>query len=181
MSYAVDEYSFDLQYNGTIVKNVEKQAVAVLTGVNGTPHSNVRIDFDITGPATPELLAIDSYGAELNIAQIGYWGPVGGFPVGGSFINPTTIRATFPEEGNYTITLKLVDVANANAVITSRTFNLEVFEDQTNIPANTIVPANKIEELPKTGISIFDGMLYVASLGVILCLVAAYLKSRAVR
>ena len=36
---AADEYSFDLQYTGNLVKNVEKDAVVLLTGVGGTLHT----------------------------------------------------------------------------------------------------------------------------------------------
>ena len=93
--FAVDEYSFDMQYTGTIVKNVEKDSVVILTGVNGTLHTNVQIKVDIIGPATPKLLATDTAGVEHDIAQTGYWGPDGGFAVQGEFENKTPIKATF--------------------------------------------------------------------------------------
>lgn len=173
---AVDEYSFDLQYSGTIVKNIEKEAKVLLIGTEGTSYSNVQIKIDITGPAIPELLAIDSLGNEINIAQVGYWGPPSGFPVGGSFTNTTEIKATFPEEGDYTIKLSLVNVANGNAVITSKTFTLQVFEEEAPIVNN--ITNNTIEELPKTGTSIFDFLLYLLGLTLILSLVTIYLRAR---
>lgn len=173
---AVDEYSFDLQYSGTIVKNIEKEAKVLLIGTEGTSYSNVQIKIDITGPAIPELLAIDSLGNEINIAQVGYWGPPSGFPVGGSFTNTTEIKATFPEEGDYTIKLSLVNVANGNALITSKTFTLQVFEEEAPIVNN--ITNNTIEELPKTGTSIFDFLLYLLGLTLILSLVTIYLRAR---
>lgn len=172
--FAVEPYTFDLSYNGSIVKNEEKQAIVVLTGVEGTPYANALIKVKIEGPATPELLATDSLGNQVNIAQTGYWGPVEGFPIGGSFINTTVIKATFPEEGTYTITLSLVDVANNNAVITSKAFTLEVYEDQTPIVNNVVVP----EELPKTGTSVFEYVLYTIGIVLVLSMVGVYLRSR---
>lgn len=171
---AVDEYGFDLQYSGTIVKNIEKNASVVLMGVNATLHTNVQIKVNITGPATPTLLATDTLGIEHDIAQIGYWGPVDGFPVQGNFTNTTPVKATFPEEGSYTITLSLVDLANANNIITSKTFNLEVYEDEAPI-VNT-VNNTMVEELPKTGTSLWEYVIYIGVLTTILAIVGIYLN-----
>lgn len=172
-TYAVDEYTFDLQFNGNVVKNIEKNAVVLLTGVNGTLHNNVQIKVEVTGPATPKLLATDSSGVEHDIAQLGYWGPVSGFQVQGSFINTTPIKATFIEEGSYTIKLSLVDVASANAVISSKTFQIEVYEDETPIVNNTVV-----EELPKTGTSIWEYVLYIGAITIVLTTVGIYFNKR---
>lgn len=174
--FAQNEYSFDLQYTGNIIKNVEKDAVVILKGVSATPHTNVQIKVEITGPATPKLLATDSTGVQHDIAQLGYWGPVGGFAVGGDFENKTPIKATFTEEGSYTIKLSLVDVKNANAVIETRTFNLEVYEDET--PGNNVVTNNMIEELPKTGTSIWEYAAYIITLSVVLWAMGRYLNHK---
>ena len=168
---AADEYSFDLQYTGNIVKNVEKDAVVLLTGVGGTLHTSVQIKVEITGPATPKILATDTTGVEHDIAQTGYWGPVSGFAVQGDFVNKTPIKATFVEEGNYSIKLSLIDLANANAVITTKTFDLQVYED-------TVLENNMIEELPKTGTSIWEYVAYVAILTVVLWAFGMYLNKR---
>lgn len=175
-------YSFDLQYEGTIVKNVEKDANVLLIGDEGPAFTSVQIKVDITGPATPEILATDSNGVEYNIAQIGYWGPPSGFQVQGDFVNTTPIRATFPEEGNYTIKLSLIDLANANAVITTRTFSIEVFEDlpatDNTITNNEIIVDNTVEELPKTGISVLDYVIYTGILTVVLTISIVYIKRK---
>lgn len=173
---AADEYSFDLQYTGNIVKNVEKDAVVLLTGVGGTLHTSVQIKVEITGPALPKLLATDATGVEHDIAQMGYWGPASGFAVQGDFVNKTPIKATFVEEGNYSIKLSLIDLANANAVITTKTFDLQVYEDA--VPENNVVENNMIEELPKTGTSIWEYVAYVAILTVVLWAFGMYLNKR---
>ena len=175
--FAADEYYFDLQYTGTVVKNVEKDANVLLVGVNGTLYSTVQIHVKITGPATPKLLATDSSGVEYDIAQLGYWGPPSGFAVQGDFTNTTPIKATFTEEGSYTIELSLVDLSNSNAVITSKTFTIDVSNEETPITNtnNTIV-----EELPKTGTSIGEFMTYIIILGTVLIVSFIYLNRKKV-
>ena len=184
--FAQDEYSFDLQYTGTIVKNVEKDAVVLLTGVNGTPHTSVQIKVDITGPATPKILATDSAGTEYDIAQLGYWGPPSGFQIGGDFVNRTPIKATFIEEGSYTIKLSLVDLANGNAVITTKTFDIEVYEDVpggnvvSNVIDNAVVEGNTLEELPKTGTSVVEYVMYIIAIVLIISIIGMYINRKRV-
>lgn len=181
---AADEYSFDLQYTGNLVKNVEKDAVVLLTGVGGTLHTSVQIKVEITGPATPKILATDTTGVEHDIAQTGIWGPISGFAVQGDFVNRTPIKATFVEEGNYTIKLSLIDLANGNAVITSKTFDIQVYEDRlldNNVVDNTLenaVDNNMVEELPKTGTSIWEYVAYIAVLTIVLWAFGMYLNKR---
>lgn len=183
--FAQDEYSFDLQYTGTIVKNVEKDGVVLLTGVNGTVYNSVQIKIDITGPATPKILATDSTGTEYDIAQLGYWGPPSGFAVGGDFENKTPIKATFVEEGSYTIKLSLVDIANGNAVITTKTFDIEVYEDVpgenvvSNVIGNAVEENNTLlEELPKTGTSVAEYVMYIVAIVLIISIIGMYLNRR---
>ena len=178
--FAQDEYSFDMQYTGTIVKNVEKDAVVLLTGVNGTPHTSVQIKVDITGPATPKIIATDATGTEYDIAQLGYWGPPSGFQVGGDFVNKTPIKATFIEEGSYTIKLSLVDLANGNAVITTKTFDIEIYEDVLgdNVVANAV--ENTLEELPKTGTSVMEYVMYTIGVVLVISIIGMYLNKRKV-
>ncbi len=83
--YAADEYSFDLKYVGEIIQDEPKDAVVLLTGINGPTYSNVRIKVDITGPATPKLIAKDSEGNDIDVAQTKYWGPPEGFAVARKF------------------------------------------------------------------------------------------------
>lgn len=182
MVFAANGYSFQLQYTGPITKNVQKNASVLLVGSGATAYTNVRIKVDITGPATPTILATDSLGQEIDIAQTGYWGPDSGFAVGGDFTNTTPIKATFPEEGDYTITLSLIDVSNANAVIETSTVQIEVFEDAglnnttENIVDNNIV--NDIEELPKTGRSVIDYAMYIIGLTLVISIGGIYLNYR---
>lgn len=155
----------------------------MLVGVNGTPHNNVQIKVKVTGPATPKLLAKDSNGVEHDIAQIGYWGPSTGFPVQGDFTNTTPIKATFTKEGTYTIELSLIDLTNSNAVITSKTFTIDVLDDQTP-PSNNTTTNNStsnnstVDELPKTGTSIGEFITYFLILGTILAVTIIYFNRK---
>lgn len=183
-SLAADEYSFDLQYTGTVIKNEEKSAKVLLIGKSGTLYSKVRIKVDINGPAKPKLMATDTNNVEHNIAELGYWGPPEGFPVQGDFTNTTPIRATFPEKGKYTITLSLINLEN-DSVITTKAFEVNVTEqalvdNNNNTTNNTInnITNNNIEELPKTGRSIWEYTIYFASVVIILGIVGMYIKSK---
>lgn len=180
-TFAADEYGFELQYDGPIVKNVEKDAKVLLIGVNGTLHTNVRIKIDITGPATPKILATDTTDVEHDIAQTGYWGADTGFAVQGDFTNTTPIKATFIEEGNYQIKLSLIDVTNPDLVYATKTIDIQVFEDApgdiTNEMGNNIVN-NTVEELPKTGTSVVEYTMYIIAIVLVVSIIGIYLNRK---
>lgn len=184
-SYAVDGYSFALEYDGTIKVNEAKNGNVKLIGTNGPTYTNVRIKVDITGPSTPTILAYDSTGVQHDIAQLGYWGPDAGFAVQGTFTNDTPVVATFSKAGDYTIVLSLINVANNNEVIATRSINLTVeadtVQDTTNTITNTVNNVigntvgntttntvsnvvnniinnvdNTVTEIPKTGTGLFE-------------------------
>lgn len=70
---AVDtDYSMDLQYDGNVVAGEEKNANAILN-MGQTVYNKVKITVKVSGPATPTLLATDSLGTEIDIAQTGQW------------------------------------------------------------------------------------------------------------
>ena len=163
ISYAAIDQTihFDISYEGDVKVNTEKNATIILAGDNTPVHTNVRVKVDIEGPATPKILATDSNGTELDIAQLGYWGPDEGFTIGGTFSNETPIRATFTKEGTYTITLTLQDVQNANDILSQKIFTIQVTADEpiVNEVTNEIVN-EPIQELPKTGTSLVEYMIY---------------------
>jgi len=180
---AADEYSFELNYTGDIVINEPKDGRVILRGTNGTTYPRVRIKVDIQGPATPRIMATDSSGVEHDIAQLGYWGPDTGFAVQGTFENVTPIKATFLEEGTYTITLSLINLDANNAIITTKTEVIEVLEDISNVgnvENNTENVENEnIEKLPQTGTSIMEYIIYA---GIITTIIGfGYYKTRKVR
>lgn len=171
ISYAAIDTTihFDISYEGKVKVNEEKSTIIILAG-NETPlHTNVRVKVDIEGPAKPKLLATDSNGTQIDIADWGYWGPESGFAIQGTFSNETPVKATFTEAGSYTITLSLLDVQNANNVLAQKSITLQVEgnETQVNEITNEVVN-NSVEELPKTGTSLTEYTIYAVVLLVIL-------------
>lgn len=174
---AANEYDFELNYTGDIIINEEKEATVILRGTDATPHTKVRIKVDVTGPATPKIMATDSSGVEHDIAQLGYWGPDTGFAVGGTFENKTPIKATFSAAGTYTIKLSLINLEDNNAVITTKTETIEVLEDKSNTQNEVNNTTNNtIEKLPQTGTSVAEYIIYA---GIIITVVIfGYYKIR---
>lgn len=162
---------FDISYEGEVKVNEEKSTLIILAGENTPVHTNVRVKVDIEGPATPKLLATDSLGTQIDIAELGYWGPESGFAIAGTFSNETPVKATFTEAGSYTITLKLLDVQNGNDVLAEKTLTIQVKgnEPAVNEVVNEIVN-EPVEELPKTGASLTEYAIYAVILFVIIYL-----------
>lgn len=178
---AAEEYSFELEYTGEIVANEEKDAAVSLIGVNGTQYTNVRIKVEVTGPATPKLIATDSLSNQIDIAQTGFWGPEEGFPIQGSFTNRTPIKATFPEAGNYSIRLSLIDLNNSNNEIAIKEIQIHVSEPETNAPTENTITGNTTEntitEIPKTGLSYGEmGIYAICAVAIISIVYRFYMK-----
>lgn len=166
--YAADEVNFIISYDGTVTKNEPKSVMIVLEGKSAPTYTKVRVKVDVSGPATPKLIAKDSLGTEIDIAQTGYWGPDTGFPIQGDFKNETPVIATFPEAGEYTIKVSLINLENGNSVITEKSITVDVQEQAIitntieNTVTNTITNAinNEVTELPKTGTSLMEYAIY---------------------
>lgn len=169
VSYAAIDSTihFEVNYEGTIKANEQKATAIVLAGENTPLHSNVRVKVDIEGPSKPKLLATDSLGTEIDIADWGYWGPEAGFPIQGTFRNETPVKATFSQEGTYTITLSLLDVQNNNDVLAQKAVTFQVQSDTppvANVTINETVNEmvnEPMPELPKTGTSMVEYAIYL--------------------
>lgn len=176
-SYAApdDTLHFDISYTGEVKVNEEKSATIILAGENTPVYTNVRVKVDIEGPTKPKIMATDSLGNQIDIAQEGYWGPQAGFAIGGTFSNETPIKATFTQAGTYTITLSLLNVQNNNDILTSKVTTIEVREDTpivnevVNQVTNGIVNETP-EELPKTGATLLDYVLCAFALVMVIYL-----------
>jgi ABC-type transporter Mla MlaB component len=83
-------------------------------------YERVRFDVEVTTPdgATLQLLAEDTNGVVHDLAQIGYWGPENGFPIGPDYKATTEFTAIFSAPGEYTITFSLVDLDAGEALVT---------------------------------------------------------------
>ncbi len=152
---------FDISYTGEVKVNEEKDTNIILAGQSTPTHAKVRVKVEIEGPATPKLMATDSLGTQIDIAQVGYWGPEAGFAISGTFTNETPVKATFTKAGAYTIKLTLLDVQNANDILAQKTITIQVKDDETIANEITNVIENEeVEELPKTGATLGEYAIY---------------------
>ena len=173
---AAAELEFELKYDDDIVINETKEGSVILRGTNATTYSNVRVKVEVEGPGTPKIIAIDTSDQEFDLVDIKYWGPPEGFPVAGTFENETPIKATFPVAGTYTIKLSLVNMQSSEAEIISKSYNIEVLEDATNV--NEIKePENEIEKLPQTGNSMVEYIMYIAVVIALIIFVSYKIKT----
>jgi hypothetical protein len=88
--------------------------------VGDVGYERVRFDVTVTTPegANVQLLATDTNGVVHDVAQIGYWGPENGFPIGPDYKATTEFTAIFSAPGEYTITFSLVDLDAGEALVT---------------------------------------------------------------
>ena len=79
----------------------------------------------------------DQANLEHDIIQSG-WGDAQGYKIGGKDVEQVLqTRATFSQAGNYTITLKLIDRDNSDAIIAQKSFDFTVAETSTVTPPAT--------------------------------------------
>ena len=70
--YASQEYSFDLQYTGSVLKNVEKDANVMLKGDNAPLYQKIRIKVDVEAKADKEgIFKTVKASAEQYVMQTG--------------------------------------------------------------------------------------------------------------
>lgn len=178
--FAADQgYEFNLEYEGNIIVNEPKDGVVTLTGTEATPYTNVRVESElVSGPANATIYAYDADGNKFDLSETGDWGPTGGFPVGGTFTNETPITAIYPEAGTYVSVLRLVDLNNNNAIITSKEFTVKVYETDPSVPSNNIIANNTIENIPQAGISLWVYILVIVAVIIAAWAVIYFVKNK---
>lgn len=168
------DYELKLEYTGEIVKGEEKEMTLSYSSAMGRYYNHARLVAEYTAPtgATVQLLANDENDLEHDIIQSG-WGDAQGFAIGGKDVMQILqTRAMFSEQGNYTITLKLIDRDNSDSVIAEKEFKFAVLEEHSPVtppaqdpdeqepPVENTPTENPSEEtepttLPKTGSNIY--------------------------
>lgn len=76
-------------------------------------------------PSSVELWATDDTGT-YNLAEVGYWGPEGGFPIGKDYVATTSVEVVFHNTGQYSIELTLIDRADDDLVLVTSTITVDV-------------------------------------------------------
>lgn len=126
---AGNDYTIEVNYPlKSVLTNTEQKISATLkTTADATILTNVRVKVDVSGPATPKIMAKDTNGTDIDVAQEGYWGPNAGFPLPANYDVTTDFTATFPVAGVYTATISLVDVSGGTERnVTSETISMTV-------------------------------------------------------
>lgn len=171
-------YEFSIEYEGAVIAGVEKNATVTLTGTEATPYTNVRVDSEqISGPAKATVYAYDENGNKFDLSETGSWGATSGFAVGGTFTNETPITITYPEAGTYVSVIRLVDLNNNNAIITSKEFTVTVAEAGATQPTNNVVANNTIENIPQAGINFWVYLIIIAAVVVAVWAIISFTKN----
>lgn len=180
------DYDIKLEYSGDIIKNVEKDMKLIVSSTMGKNYEHTRIITEVTTPinATVQLLGTDSQGLEHDLIQSG-WGDADGEAIGGKdVVKELALKGIFSDEGKYSLTFKLIDRDNADAVIASKTVDISIKETATTTPEEekkeeTQKPSEKPTEtkkptkMPQTG-----SMVYAYFVPVIMALTASYVILR---
>ncbi len=181
------DYTIKLEHSGNVVKAQEKAMTLSYSSPMGRYYEHARLIAEAVTPqgATVKLLANDQSNAEHDIIQSG-WGDAQGSKIGGKDVSQVLqTRAIFTQEGNYTITLKLIDRDNSDTVIAEKAFNFSVLEREvaanpTNTPNESSgnqdttqtkpettqnnqkeIEADTPKKLPKTGSNIYIPIIIV--------------------
>lgn len=181
------DYTINLDYSGDIEKGKEKAMTLSYSSPMGRYYEHARLIAEATAPtgATVQLLAKDQSNLEHDIIQSG-WGDAQGSKIGGKDVEQILqTRAIFSEEGNYKVTLKLIDRDNSDSIIAEKQFNFSISEVQTpttpdttpTTPGTTTDSKDEVikeaeetpKKLPKTGVD-----LYLPITAILIVLVSGY-------
>lgn len=194
------DYELNLQYDGEIVKNQEKEITITTSSEMGKYYDHARLIAEVTTQTggTVTLIGIDEQQLEHDLIQSG-WGDPSGYKIGGKVEQVLKFTGLFTEAGDYQITLKLIDRDSSDTSIVEKTFDIKVVEESTvedennntntgnntentteNI-TNSTEEQEKVEELPKelpkTGIN-YTGIVIALIVLAILIYFTKYRKKK---
>ncbi len=171
------DYTIKLEYSGDIIKGVEKEMTLSYSSPMGHYYEHARLIGEAISPsgATVKLLGTDEADLEHDIIESG-WGDPQGYKIGGKDVSQVLkVRGLFSEEGDYKITLKLINRDNSDSVISESTFDIKVVPElqvtppaeEPVIPGETEAINNEVTnnvtnntetmptQLPKTGNNVY--------------------------
>lgn len=178
------DYKINLTHTGEIIKGEAKDMKLSYSSSMGRFYEHARLIAEATTPsgATVKLTGInEEENAEQDIIKSG-WGDPQGYKIGGKdFSQVLNLKALFSDEGEYTITLRLIDRDNSDNAISENQFKFTVLaqattnqeETKTEVPPTTTQNNTQTQTpkvLPKTGLNIYIpigiAMIAIISLGV---------------
>ena len=136
------DYNITLSYSGEIYTNKEKDIQLNISSSMGKYYAHARIIGEAITPegGNVQLLGTDEQSLEHDIIQSG-WGDASGYEIGGIVNQTLSLRGIFTKEGKYTITIKLINRDDSDAIIASKSFDI-------NVVAETIEPPVETPETP---------------------------------
>ena len=159
---AYGEYVISIDYKEPILKEKEHPIDVTVKATDGRMYEHVRLIAEVTKPdgSTFKLLGIDNAELEHDVILSG-WGDPAGFGLGGDVDEVYHFRGLFSADGEYTLTLKLIDRDDSDTVIASTTKKIRVGI----IPTQTPEPEEETV-LPKTGVNlyVYFGIIAVAAI-----------------
>lgn len=143
------DYNITLSYTGEIYPNKEKNMELNISSTMGKYYEHARIIGEATTPdgATAKLLGTDEQSLEHDIIQSG-WGDASGYEIGGIVNQTLHLRGLFSEVGKYTITIKLINRDDSDSIIASKTFDINVVEENITPPEEETPPEETTPEPP---------------------------------
>ena len=120
-------YKFVTDNVSQVTVNQQKNVGVTLKAdeVRELGYDKVLIKVDVSDKANLELKATDTQDQEWDVAQVGYWGPPDGFAISNDYDVTTTFKVTAKKVGDYTVKLDLVDLANAENIISTKTISFK--------------------------------------------------------
>lgn len=171
-----EDYTFDLSYTDLPIENIEKEMVLSLTSSMGRNYDHARIIAEAVTPdgGNVQLKGTDETQTEYDLIDSG-WGDPSGYAIGGQNVNKVlNLRGIFDKAGTYTLTFKLINRDNSDAVIAEDSFQVTVAlteatppEEETpengtegttgeeNVAGENATEENLPAQLPKTGMNIY--------------------------
>jgi len=149
-----EEVASTYKFSYTVPEEIiEGEEVAIdvtfATDVKGDfGYDKVRFKFVATSPegATVIFKATDTNNVEHTFTDEGVWGPETGFALPAEYTATTNWKVTFDKAGEYTITFKLVDMEDNEAVIAegSETITVKAKPEEPSIPTLTVTGPSEI-------------------------------------
>ena len=89
-------------------------------------YESVQIWLELENDQNLDIVATDEQGREFNLSELKTWGPSDGFELPAQYNVTTPIKFTAKQSGEFSITLKVVDLKNDNSIIVETTSNFTV-------------------------------------------------------
>lgn len=175
------DYTINLEHTGNIIKEQAAEMKLSYSSSMGRYYEHARLIGEVVAPAgaTAQLIGTDDAQAEHDIIQSG-WGDPQGYKIGGKdVLQELNVRGIFTDEGEYQITLKLIDRDNSDQVIAENTFAFTVLAEEPVVtppaettpepttpinpsePTQTETPNQTPTELPRTGQNLYIGIMAI--------------------